>query len=281
MFRLHEAPGGDQHEQRDEERGHGIALRPACAGQQETDEDRSRARHVAREVDRVRGERRALVEARGPSRDRRPARVDGDDDEDDDERVPRRVDVRLGRADEHGQRAVRDVEAREHEDRGLAEGGQVLGLAVPVGMPLVGRPAGDPDREEREERGDEVGPGVNRLRDQPEAACREPSAELERDQRAGRGNRNESSTPLRAHARKATSERRRAALSSTVGWAGRIQASSLGRCALSRRKCGALWASPGPVGRDLVPAAAAKAAEQQAEDDQEQAEPEFHERAGR
>ena len=112
--------------------------------------------------------------------------------------------MRLGRADEHGQGAVRDVEAREHEDRGLAEGGQVLGLAVPVGMPAVGRAAGDPDREEREQRGDEVGAGVDRLRDQAEAAGREPGPELERDQRAGSGNRNESSTPLRAHARKAT-----------------------------------------------------------------------------
>ena len=185
-----------------------IALQPACAGQQETGEDGGRAHHVAREMERVRGERRALVAGARPSRDRRPARVDGDDDEDDDERVPRRVDVRLGGADEHRQGAVRDVEAREHEDRGLAERGQVLGLAVPVGMPAVGGAAGDADREEREKRGDEVGAGVDRLGDQAEAAGREPGAELERDQRAGSGNRDERSTPLRDSCPKATRKRR-------------------------------------------------------------------------
>ena len=99
---VHEPTGGDQHERRDQERGDRIALQPPRPRQQKTEEHCRRARHVAREVQRVRGERRALVEARRPAGDRRPARVDGDDDEEDDERIPGRVDVRLGRADEHG-----------------------------------------------------------------------------------------------------------------------------------------------------------------------------------
>jgi len=85
----------------------------------------------------------------------------------------------------------------------LAERGQVLGFAVPVGMTAVGRAAGDPDREERQEGGDEVGAGVNRLGYQPEAPGREPGTELQSNERASRSNGNKSSAPLRSHPRKA------------------------------------------------------------------------------
>ena len=56
------------------------------------------------------------------------------------------------------------------EDRRLRERRRVLGLPVAVRMAAVGRTDGDADREEREQRGDEVGPGVGGLREEPEAA---------------------------------------------------------------------------------------------------------------
>ena len=82
---------------------------------------------------------------------------------------------------------------------GLGQGGQVLGLAVAVGMRPVGGPAGDADREEREQRGDEVGARVQRLGDEPEAAAREARAELDPHQRHRGADRDESGTSLRAH----------------------------------------------------------------------------------
>src|SRR5439155_21318624 len=77
-------------------------------------------------------------------------------------------------------------------------------LSVPVGMPPVGRAAGDSDRKQCQQRGDKVGAGVNRLGDEPEAPGREPSPELERNENAGSSNRNKSSAPLGSHPRKAT-----------------------------------------------------------------------------
>ena len=47
-----------------------------------------------------------------------------------------------------------------------------------------------------------------------------------------------------------------------------------GQLCFSSRKGEAFCASPGPVARDLVPAAAPEAAEEESEDDQDQSEPE-------
>ncbi len=62
----------------------------------------------------------------------------------------------------------------------------------------AGRPA-TPTREERQQRGDEVGPRVERLRDQSEAAARQAGAQLERDQRQGGDHGDEGCAPLRGH----------------------------------------------------------------------------------
>ena len=75
----------------DEERRERIRLRMPGADEQQPDEDGARAGEVAAEVERVRGERGALVAARGPRGRERPADVDDDHDADDDERVPLRV----------------------------------------------------------------------------------------------------------------------------------------------------------------------------------------------
>jgi hypothetical protein len=80
----------------------------------------------------------------------------------------------------------------------------MLGLAVAVLVSRIGRTNGDTDREEREQRGDEIRPGVRRLRDQPEAVGRETGAELEPDQRECGENRPERGFPLSLHAGKPT-----------------------------------------------------------------------------
>ena len=77
----------------------------------------------------------------------------------------------------------------------------MLGLAVSVGVSAVGRATGDADGEERQQRGDEVGSGMDRLRNQAEAAGGKTGPELERDQQARSDNRDKCSAPLRAHAR--------------------------------------------------------------------------------
>ena len=58
----------------------------------------------------------------------------------------------------------------------------MLCLTVPVRMADVCRPAGHAEREEREERRDEIGSGVHRLRDEAEAVRGETRRELERDE---------------------------------------------------------------------------------------------------
>ena len=123
----------------------------------------------------------ALWSAGGAPRDDRATRVDRDHDADDDERVPGSVDLDVRAARQPLDGAPGDEEAGEHEDRCLRQRGQVLGLAVPVLVPFVGGPRSDADGEEREERGDEVGAGVERLGKEAEAVRREPGRQLDRD----------------------------------------------------------------------------------------------------
>ncbi len=84
------------------------------------------------------------------------------------------------------------------EERRLGERREVLGLAVPVLVALVGRLRRDADREEGQQRGDEVGAGVDRLGDEAEAVRGEADRELQRDERAGGDDRDERGAPLRA-----------------------------------------------------------------------------------
>ena len=200
----HQPRRGNEDEHGDEERGERVALAPARTREQEPAQDGRRPHQVAAEVKRVRCERRAAVPARGAQRDDHPARVDRDHDQHDEDRVPDRVHARLGGADEDGQRAVRDVQAGEDEDPRLGQRGEVLRLPVPVRVPAIGRPPGDPDREQRQQRRHEVGAGVHRFGDEPEAPARETGGELQRDEHAGGDHRDEGGAPLRAHPAKAT-----------------------------------------------------------------------------
>ena len=137
--------------------------------------------------------------ARGPPRRARPPDVDDDHDADHEQRPPRRVHRLRMRRRQARHRAIRDEDARDDEERGLGERREMLRLAVPVLMARIGRTHGDSDREERQERGDEVGAGVDRLGDEPEAVRREPRRELERDERARGEDGDERGPALRAH----------------------------------------------------------------------------------
>ena len=77
-------------------------------------------------------------------------------------------------------------------------------FAVPVRVAAIRGPDRDRDGEEREQRGGEVGAGVRRLGEQPEARAREPGDELDHDEETRGPDRDERSAALRRHARKAT-----------------------------------------------------------------------------
>ena len=194
--------GGEEHERGDEERCDRVALRIAGRRGDETAEHRERPGEVAAEVDRVRAQRLAAVAARRAERDDRAGEVDREHDRHDDEEPPRRVDLGLVAPVSRVDRERRDGDADEREHGRLRQRGEMLGLPVPVLVPLVGGPAGDADREERQQRGDEVRPGVQRLRDEPQAAADETGAELERGEHRRRADRDERGSALRRHAAK-------------------------------------------------------------------------------
>jgi hypothetical protein len=148
----------------------------------------------------VRAERRASIATGGPVRNDGAAEVDRDDDREDGERVPRRLDARRAEADEVGDGPPDDDEAGGDENRGLSERGEMLRLAVPVGVGDVGRSLGNPEREEGQQRRNEIGAGVDRLREQAEAVRGDAGDELDRDQAAGGEDGNERCSPLWSHA---------------------------------------------------------------------------------
>ena len=167
-----EPSGRDEDEHRDEERRGRVGALIAGPDEQEPEQDRARPGQVAAEVERAGRECRA----REPSGARRETMV-------------RLASIAITRpmtanvyqaaftsvrvADEMGTCLPGDEEARHDEDRGLGERREVLCLAVPVLVSRVGRPGRDADGEERQQRRDEVGAGVQRLRDEPEAAAGE------------------------------------------------------------------------------------------------------------
>ena len=109
-------------------------------------------------MERVRRQRGAAIAARAAQRDDHPARVDDDHDARR-RRSPSPTGRRRARSrPTSAQTAIAAIdEADEDEDRRLREGGEVLGLPVPVLVRDVGRPPGDADREEGQQRCDEVG----------------------------------------------------------------------------------------------------------------------------
>ena len=137
--RPHEPHRRGEDERRHEQRCDRVAVRVSGAHNEQADEHGGRAEQIAEEVESVRLERGAAERLRSPPRDDRSARVDPDDDDDHEQRVPRRVDLLLGRAGEALDRTHRDEEAQEHEDRSLGERREMLRLAVAVPVRFVRR----------------------------------------------------------------------------------------------------------------------------------------------
>ena len=95
MLRRISRDGGTEHEDRDEERRHRVARRPARPHRDETGEDGDRPCEVTPEMQRVGEQCRAVVLARGPQRHDRAREVDREHERDRDEHPPVRVDARV------------------------------------------------------------------------------------------------------------------------------------------------------------------------------------------
>ena len=165
----------DDDEHGDEQRRDRVALREAGARGDEAGEHGDAPDEVGAEVQRVREQRGALEPAGRAVRDATvratsiamttPSAANahhaGSTSSSIQPREPR-------------DREPGDADRDEHEEAGLRERREVLRLAVAVEVARVGGLRRDADREEREQRGDEVGAGVRGVGDQAEAAGGEP-----------------------------------------------------------------------------------------------------------
>ncbi len=79
-----------------------------------------------------------------------------------------------------------DRQRHQQQERALGERRQVLGLAVAVVVLLVGRADRHPHREQREQRGHEVGARVDRLGHEGQRAGGQAGGQLDRHQERGR-----------------------------------------------------------------------------------------------
>src|SRR5580765_8009788 len=150
-------------------------------------------------------------------------------------------------------RAPRDEAARDDENGPLGQRGEMLRLAVAVLVRNVRGADRDPDREEREQRRNQIGSGVQRLGDQSEAVRRQAGAELERDEHDGRDHRDERRSPLRMHSASKTEEPAEAG-SSSIFRPEKLRAGDVAVEALLERRARALPAvlpvaddQPGPI----------------------------------
>ena len=190
--------GGD-HEAGDEERRDRVAGLEAGRRGDQAGENGERAGEVAPEVERVGEERVAAIQTRSAERHQRPRGVDGEDEPDRRERPPRRIDLELDDAGEPQDRGDRDPDADEDEEPGLRERSEVLGLRVPVRVAAIRRTNRNRHREEREQRGREVGARVRRLGEQPETRAGQPDDELDHHEETRSPDRDERSAALRRH----------------------------------------------------------------------------------
>ena len=178
------AQADDEHG--DDEAGDRVALGLAGGDEDRADQDGERAGQVGGEVDRVGGQRGRAVAAGGAAAGDRAADVDRDHDREHEERPPGRLDAVAGAAEQAVDGLGADRERDEQEEGALGERGEVLGLAVAVVVVAVGRAQRDADREQRQQRGDEVGRRVGGLGEEGDRAGDEAGAELERDEEARR-----------------------------------------------------------------------------------------------
>ena len=160
-------------EHRHEERRDRVAGGDAERCRHQTGEHGDRPGKVAPEVERVREQRIAPVEACASQRDHRSRPVDDENEPDSPERPPGRLDVELHHARKTQDRRGGDPEADEDEKACFGESREVLRLPVTVRVTAVGRPNRDGDGEEREQGCGEVGTRMGGLGEQAEAGARQ------------------------------------------------------------------------------------------------------------
>ncbi len=197
----HEPPGHREDQRRDEQSDDRVSALVARADEQHPDQHRDGADQVGAKVERVGAQRRAAVVAGGAKRRERADDVDRDRGADHGEHVPGGDELMASARAEPVVRLVHDENAAADQDRRLAERGQVLRARVPVLVALIRRLARQPDREERQERGDDIAARLDPRGDQPEAAGDHARDELQQHQRSGREDRNNRGAVLGSHPR--------------------------------------------------------------------------------
>ena len=161
--------------------GEGVLAQP---DQGQSDDDDGRAPDVGREMESVRLEGLAAVLAGHAIEHPRAADVDADGDGHD-QKSPQ-VGIHLDALEEEAlDRLVNDPGAGDEEENRLDQGAEVLDLAVPVRVIVVGRLARDAHGQVRDQGGDEIEKRVGRLGQDPQAHGQEADDELQQGQDDG------------------------------------------------------------------------------------------------
>ena len=157
-----------------------------CRG--ETEEHREGGPDVRGEVKSVGLERRAAVAFGNLQQLPRTPVVDGDRGEQHGERPERELDLDWMEEDAVDG-FVGDPEAGDDHQAGFHEGGEVLNLAVAVGVIFVGGLAGDAHREEGEARAQQVDAGMRRIGEHAQRTGEDAGDNLQPSHRARREDR--------------------------------------------------------------------------------------------
>ena len=161
----HQPRSRGEHEHGDKERGGGVGFLPPGANAEQPAEHRNRTGEVACEVNSVCLQRGRAIAPADAQRHQHPAEVDADHDRESKQRVPLRVHRSRRQPGQVRDGPPADEDGGDDEDRGLGQRRQMLRLPVTIGVAGIGGAPRDADREEREERRDEVDAGVRRLRE--------------------------------------------------------------------------------------------------------------------
>src|SRR5439155_10283624 len=152
-------------------------------------------------------------------------------------------------AGEMRDRPPHDEDRDDDEGRRLSQRRQMLGLPVTVCVAGIRRASGDTNREERQQRRDQVDSGVRRLREQPETVRGDPCGDLERDQRAGREHGDESGAALWGHALSIPKKKSPPWWALLAGGCAAIYASAMSPLNFSLWNVPAPWPCPASGGR--------------------------------
>ena len=160
---------------------------PVSATRAHADHHTGRGPDVGQQVMRVGLQRDRVVALRGPQQDQGDAQVD--ERGDDRDAQPQADLLQRPRMEEPVDRRHRDADGGDHDERALDPAGEVLRLAVAVGVVLVGRPGGDGQHGQRHDRADEIHEGLERVGEQADRPGEQVGAGLQADGHDRRGDR--------------------------------------------------------------------------------------------